>query len=310
MKKLLFNIVIMAVVAIMSVGCAEEVAPVNGAAFEVESYDDFLWDEYIPDTLKFTINAEFKECGAIKKPLVLALCDANGKVVPTNKAQVYVDGVPARGNKMEIEVVGEDESEIEVGIVISEELLVESAVYDWHIKLEDNAGLSQVLSKDQSGAMYSVGENDPWMLGMDVCVVNNRVANSLKVGFDLGLLATLAILLLIFILGRRKNPSVKFTRITIDTGDGDRVYSTQGCYKVVLTSNSNLKFGFWHWFTNGKVTVIYNEFWTSDVTIKKARGSNLIIRTAGDYILPDEPVRREEFIIKNDKGQKATLTTN
>ena len=84
MKKLFYSIAAVVAAAFISIGCTEEVAPVNGAAFEVESYDDFLWDEYIPDTLKFTINAEFKECGAIKKPLVLALCDANGKVVPTN----------------------------------------------------------------------------------------------------------------------------------------------------------------------------------------------------------------------------------
>ena len=75
MKKFLFNIVAVAVAAIVSISCADEVAPVNGAAFDVESYNDFWWKKYTPDTLKFVINTEFKECSSIRRSLVLALCE-------------------------------------------------------------------------------------------------------------------------------------------------------------------------------------------------------------------------------------------
>lgn len=310
MKRLhiYYKIVCLFALGLIVSGCGKEAKPIEGLSFSLESYDDFLWEQQEPDTIKVALNTEFSECDGFRKSLKLALCDYNGKVVPASDVSVFVDGVLIDRNVIEIPVV-EGKHETEIGLVINRSLLMETKVYDWYLKVYDTAGLDKVLY-EYEGAVCEVSPEDSWVFGTQISVDNSHVSNPLALGTGWSVAIMLAVLLLIYLIARAKNPSVKFTYIKIDTGAGESKYSTQGCYRVVLTNNSNLKFGFWHWLSNGKVAVIYNEFWTSDVTIKKGRGANLTILTMGEYVLPDEPLRREEFVIKNANGQKATLITN
>jgi hypothetical protein len=314
MKKLLFNIVAVAVTAIMSVGCAEEPVPVNGAAFEVESYNDFWWKKYSPDTLKFVINTEFKECSSVRRSLVLALCDdANGAAVPTDVAQVYVEGVPAADNKIVVPVVDGQTSEIEIGVVVANEYLAEDAVYNWHIKLCDDAGLARVLSKDQNGAVNPVGKDDPWMLGMDVCVNNNHVANSLKVWANSTLIVVLIALAVWIALAHMFIwPSTKFSKVLIDyhDGAGQRPIRMSGCYQLVLTdqrkSDSLLTKIF-----KGSCKYEQHPFWTHEVIIKNsASRTSLRVANLRTFYVEGETLRGQEFDIVNEAGERVTIQTS
>lgn len=310
MKKLhvCYTILSLFVLGLIATSCKKEVKSIDGLSFRLESYEDFLWEKQSPDTIKVALNTEFIECDGLDKSLKLALCDYDGKVVSAEDVSVFVDGVLIDKNVIEIPV-GDGKSVTEIGLVVNKSLLMETKVYDWYLKVYDTAGLDKVLY-EYDGAVGEVGNKDSWIFGTQICVNNSHVSNPLALGAGWSAFVAVCLLLLIYIISRSKNPSVKFTYIKIDTGGGESRYSTQGCYQVLLTSDRNKKFGFWHWLSKGKIAVVYDEFWTTDVIIKKGRGTNLSIRTKGDYILPDEPVRREEFMIKNDNGQVATLLTN
>jgi hypothetical protein len=297
------------------VACSDNNEPaVNGATFEMESYDDFWWSKYAPDTLKFTINAEFKECSSVSRSMVLALCDGdqNGSIVSTDVAQVYVHGVPAKGNKIVIPVQPDKLVEVEIGVVVNRASLAEDATYRWHIKLCDDAGLTRVLSKDQKGVLNTVDENKPWMLGLDVCVKNNHVANSLKVGTNITLLAILvALVLWIFYAHACKWPKAKFSRVEIDYHDGmgPRPIRMGGAHDLVFTdkkkSDSLLKKIF-------KCTTKYEEhpFWTHEVKMvsSKTRGRLRVSNLRTFYVVGDT-VQKEEFQIVNETGEKVTIVT-
>ena len=310
MKKIIFNILASIAVCGALNSCSGEEAPVvNGASFEIQTYDDFLWDKDAVDTVKFSITADFKECDDLRKPIVLALCDNKGQIISEDLAEVYISGEKAAGNKIDIYPKAAGEQITEVGIVVNDAALAEDCTFNWHIKLCSKGQLESLSSIDK-GAESLIGEQDPYISGMDIHIKNVHVANTLKVWTNTGLIVLLIALAAAHILSRMVNGSVKFTRLIIDYGDGEIRYDgIRGAYKVVLT-NQKIKVGLFHRFFVGKVYVITNEFWTSELTIKKTYGQNLMFSTKGDYILPDEAVRKEEFVIKNEEGRSATLRTN
>lgn len=314
MKKLFYSIAAVVAAALISIGCTEEVAPVNGAAFDIESFNDFWWKKCTPDTLKFAIKTEFKECEPIRRSIVLALCenDDKGTIVSTDVAQVYVAGKPAEGNKIIVPVLADETSEIEIGLVVAREHLAEDAVYNWHIKLCDDAGLTRVLSKDQSGAVNPVDKNSPWMLGMDVCVNNNHVANSLKVWANTILIVLLiGIGVWIMMAHYMIWPSTKFSKVHIDyhDGTGPRPIRMGGCYQLVLTdkrkSDSILTKIF-----KGSCKYEQHPFWTHDVIIKNsASRTSLRVANLRTFYINGEAIRKQEFEIVNENGEKVTIIT-
>lgn len=292
--------------------CSNESEPVvEGATFQLESYDDFLWKKYEPQVLKFVVASQFKECNNCSGSIVLALCQGDSKktsIVSTDVAQVYVNGEVAEGNKIRIPV-GAAETEVE--IKLNKANLSEDVTYRWHIKLCDDAGLTKVFVEDKNGAVMAAAENQPWIKGMDVCVKNDHVVNALKVWTMTGLWIILGIIAAIFVICRMSNLPVKFTEVKIDYGYGYERRKTRGCYKVVFT-NKPYKVGLLSRIFNGKVAVIRNEFWTEPLVVKGRFGNKmgLFLLTGGDYILPDFPMRKEPFDIKKDKTHKVTIETN
>lgn len=316
MKRTIINVFSILACCIAFFSCSgEEERVVNGAAFEIQSYDDFLWKKDAVDTIKFDLNTTFEECADINSSIKLALCDVNGELVPEDLAVVYVNGKATRGNVIEINPQSCErtssatiDSKLEIGIVVSKAALSEDCSFYWNLKSLDRDGDIKVLGENEEGQRVDLFDGNI-IYGTDICINNDHIANSVKVWSNIIFWALLAILLAWHILSRMVNPSVKFTRLTIDYGEGEIRYDTRGCYKVVLT-NKSLKFGLLHRFFVGKVAVICNDFWTSEVTLKKIYGQNLMLITRGDYILPDEAIRREEFAITNEEGKKAVLFTN
>lgn len=308
MKKHITKIFAVLALSVAAVGCSEEKLVVNGESYEIQTYEDFLWQKDIVDTIKFEINTEFRECEEVTKPITLALCDCNGTIVPTDVATVYVNGAKSDDNKIRI-TPKNGVVDTQIGIVIAHSALMEDCDFAWNLQsLEGEDGMKVLGVRDDETEIGLAKKGV--IFGTDIYVKNTHVANSLKVWTFIILWTVLAALAAAHFLSRLINRSVKFTRLTIDYGDGEIRYDTRRSYKVVLT-NKPYKVSLLHRFFVGKVTVITNDFWTSELTIKKASyGQNLMLITRGDYLLPDESVRREEFVIKNEEGRSATLFTN
>lgn len=284
---------------------------VNGASFEIQTYDDFLWDKDAVDTVKFSIAADFKECDDLRKPIVLALCDNKGQIISEDLAEVYISGEKAAGNKIDIYPKAAGEQITEVGIVVNDAALAEDCTFNWHIKLCSKGQLESLSSIDK-GAESLIGEQDPYISGMDIHIKNVHVANSLKVGTNMTLLAILvALVLWIFYAHACKWPKAKFSRVEIDYHDGmgPRPIRMGGAHDLVFTdkkkSDSLLKKIF-------KCTTKYEEhpFWTHEVKMvsSKTRGRLRVSNLRTFYVVGDT-VQKEEFQIVNEAGEKVTIVT-
>ena len=100
MKHIGKTITLPAVAAILLLaGCSREFKVDNGANFKTTSFDKFLWHKHVPDTVKAIITTEFAECEDLSDPLVLQLCNDDGKAVGEgqgkNKAQAQIAAAKA-----------------------------------------------------------------------------------------------------------------------------------------------------------------------------------------------------------------------
>lgn len=310
MKKSIFY-VLSAIVAVMTLSsCSGEDGKVvkgDGASFEIQSLDDFLWKKDIAETISFTITTNFIECDSINDAIVLALCDSKGNVIDASKVSMMVNGQKSEDNRICIPTVN-GEHDTKVDLVLNKSLLNEDCVYDWYIKLISDAGLAKVFCEN-NGVTGQINVGEPRVDDMHIRIKNDHVVNPLTVWTNLVLWIVLAALVAWHVMSRIVNPSVRFTRVTINYGDTEMKYDTRRCYKVILT-NKPLKFGLFHRFFVGKVCVICNEFWDTQATLKMGYKDHLKVITKGDYDIPDEMKRKEDFVIKNEAGKKATLLTN
>lgn len=296
--------------------CSEEKEPVvDGATFEMESYDDFWWEEFDPRPVKFVINADFKECDNHRGTLVLALCDGeqNSEIVPTDLAQVYVGGEVAEGNKIRIPASADGEVKTEVEIRINKAKLSDDVTYRWHIKLCDDAGLKKVFSKDNKGAIKEAKEGQPWVLGMDICVKNTHVANSLKVKTTFVVIIFLIALVLWLLFAHFGQwPAAKFSQVQFDYHDGvSRLPVRVGaCHKVILTDNPRLKDSLLKKIFAYSTKYEVHPFWTHPIELgsyKKSR-SRVKISNLREFYLVGEAERGMTFEIFNENEQKVTIT--
>lgn len=308
MKNHITKIFAVLALSVTAVACSEEAPVVNGESFEIQTFEDFLWHKDAVDTIKFEISTEFRECEEVTKPITLALCDCNGTIVPTDVATVFVNGVESDDNKIKI-TPKNGLVETQIAIVLDHSALTEDCEFSWNLQsLEGEDGIKVLGVKDEETEIGLV--KNGIIFGTDIHIKNTHVANTLKVWSITGLWIILAALIAAHILSRVINRPVKFTNVKVGYDDDQmRSYTTRGCYMVVFT-NKPYKVSLFHRFFVGKVAVIKDSFWTEEVILKNLFGQNLMLRTKGDYILPDEPLRKEEFIIKNEEGRIATLRTN
>lgn len=273
-----------------------------------EYFKDFMFYECQSDTLERTLSVAFnivdptQETGPIKFDLFDA---AKGVAVGQDVAQVLVNGAPVSDNVIVV-FPSDDIQKIRVGIVLTKDFLdtIDGDVTLYYqLRLIENGGMERVNGvKTRTGLMLDKS---------NAMTINVKcVANDLKVGLCWGVVALAVILLAARLLSRVSNPPIRSTRIIVEYPDGERRYDARGCYRVVFT-NAPVKVGFFHKFFVGNICVIRDEFWTVPITMEKRQiGKGLSLRTVGDYVLPDYPERGVEFIIKNERGQAATILAN
>ena len=174
--------------------CSEkQQAVVNGVSFEIQSFDDFLWEKDPVDTISIVLNAEFKECEDACGSLAFIICDSEQNEVSADVVTVYVDGQKTENNRIDVPVdCGVVDTKI--GLVVNESQLLEDVTFDWHLKLVNDAGLKKVLFKDENNTVEIIGKDDPWIFGTDICIKNTHVANTLKVWTNTIVLVVLSVI--------------------------------------------------------------------------------------------------------------------
>lgn len=287
--------------------CSEkQPAVVNGVSFEIQSFDDFLWEKDPVDTISIVLNAEFKECEDACGSLAFIICDSEKNEVSADVVTVYVDGQKAENNRIDVPVdCGVVDTKI--GLVVNKSQLLEDVTFDWHLKLVNDAGLKKVLFKDENNTVEIIDKEDDWIFGTDICIKNTHVANTLKTGTITGFWILLAVLVALHILSRQVNKPLKCSAVQVGY-DGDSLKSNRvkGCYRVVFTNKAK-KVGMFERFFKGNIAYIQNDFWTTDLIIKQTASGKLKIFPNENYVYPDEILMREEFDIKNSEGRTATL---
>lgn len=196
MKNYLIAIFSALTFSLVFVSCSEDAAPiVNGESFEIESFDDYLWKTDPVDTISFEINTEFQQCDGMSNPVVLALCDKDGELVKENLATVYVNGMKAENNRIELLPSGNDGMEntsTRVGIVIDRSALSEDCTFFWRFKCISSGDVA-VLGVDSEGQWVNLDGNGS-VYGTDICIKNIYVANSLKVWTNTIVLVVLSVI--------------------------------------------------------------------------------------------------------------------
>lgn len=261
-------------------GCSEEGAPVvNGASFEIQSYDDFLWEKDVVDTIKFEINAEFKECSDVTTPLTLVLCDANGEIVSQSLATVFVNGVQSEGNKIEMMPANGD-LVTKVGIVISASALSEDCTFYWNLRSMDRTDGMKVVGAKDDGS--EIGLDDSGIIyGTDICVKNVHVANTLEVWTNIIfwaiLIITVTVIVLVQLFAKRFKATHLITVFVTVKGlrNGIMGYKAglKGSQKIILTSDPKKKQGFWAMLFRAKTSYVYVAGWPAEIELRLSGGS-------------------------------------
>lgn len=317
MKKYIY--IVFSVLGILTVAsCGRDVKSNNWG--KAVYYKDFLFKKCPSDTLTRTLVISFNE-ESMKMPrensdLLLSLYKVldNGSTLKVNseEAVLLINDEPAENNVFAIAPV-EAEQKIKVGVVLSNAFLenVQEGIVSYMFKVEKNPGYDRLNNLDISGNATPLLDpfNDE---AMQMRVYVEIIPNSLKLGVIWGGLILLALFVLWYFVSRlfiwRRTP---FTYVDIDYGITSTRVKMGGAYEFVLTNDRKIKDSFFEKIFKGRRKYEYNEFWTSKLVIRKASyGQHLMISTRGDYDLPDEAIRREEFKIRNEAGQSATLSTN
>lgn len=261
-----------------------------------ESYSSFLWKRYQPQKMEQTLEFDFSEDAQrlIDKEIIFELVveDLNRNVSTTDSIRLYKNGARCENNRMSI---NKEDHEVKVGIEFDPHY--RKGTHTLRLRPVDCGGLDSIdfeFDPEGEGCIY---------------VRKNNVTNPLaKLTILLSVL--FAILFVIWLIISRLiiNPYLKFSKITFDYGLGEITHRVGGCYKIICT-NHREKISLAHKIFVGKVLVEVNDFWEQELTIKCGSRNMIHLITRGEYVLPDEAVRKEVFTIQNGKAQKVNIET-
>lgn len=256
MKQIVKTIILPALASLfVFVGCSQEFDVDNGANFKTTSFDKFLWHKHVPDTVKAIITTEFAECEDLDSPLVLQLCNDDGKAVGPETAQLWVNGVKSEDNTISVSP-SVAKGETEIWIVLNEVQTAETRTFTWNLQIADNPGLVKINDREP--------DKEPWLVNTTMNWKNVHVVNPVKMWTEIVLLILFAVLLLwVFMVHCVIFPKFKVTQVkrifvTIDENRKNiQGYSSSavGAKAIVLSSQSKSQNFFSLLFTGKTVYV-------------------------------------------------------
>lgn len=261
---------------------------------ETQYYSDFWWKHYEPVRMQQKLKLEFNDYAKrlITDDVVFELVvkKENGDFGPTQDLALYKNGIRCHDNKMAINT---DDRDILVAVEFIRD--IPEGTYVLYLNPVTTGGLDRI---EQIGLQngFTVQKID----------IMNPLA---KQTFWIAVIVVIFIVSWI-IVARIVNPSLKFSKITFDYNDGTgEIEHRVGKYYKIVCTNKPKSITFFHKVFIGNVFVEFNEFWDRELVIRCGSRDNIRLISHGDYIFPDESVRKEMFVIKNSNHQSVNIET-
>lgn len=259
-------------------------------------YSDFLWNSYEPIIMEQTLELTFNDDAQryFTGEAILELEYFDGETEKWQSAEEYMilykNGVECEHNLLKLSV---KDHEVVVGV----EFRKNAAGRNYTLQLNpvDKGGLDEI---------EQIGLANGFMVEK-IDIMNPLAKQTMWV------IIILSVLFVIWIvLSRIVNPYLKFSRITFDynNGAGEISYRVGSCYKIICT-NKPKKISLLHRIFIGKIHVVVNEFWDQDLVIMSGSHNNIRLISSGEYIFPEESVRKEMFVITNVRQQIVNIET-
>lgn len=297
MKRLSIIKILLSLVCISLYSCRENISE-NSMWGATQYYEDFFWYKYEPvlmeQTLEFNFNEDARQF--LEKEVFtfdVVELDENGNVIQ-NQFKLYKNGIECPNETFTLTT---SDSEIRLGIEFLPE--AREGNHKFFIKEKENSGLTRIDYTELAEGMY-VQKNDSM----------NPLAKLLA--WSGGIIVVVSIIWAVlsrFLFW----PSVRFSKLTIDYGNGCcSSIRTSGCYEVVLTNDKKMHDNFLIRLFKGSKKYVVNDFWTSPIEIKNGFGKKIRVRqTKRSFSCsPINPKRKEDFILMNADGHSVTLHTN
>lgn len=268
---------------------------------KTDTYDSFMWEKYVPDTLRQTLCFDFNEDAEnyLTAPLKLAVFkkDADGHLrrVTTDEAELFVNGKSAGDNTI---VVTSKDKEIDVGIVFKDD--AENKVHYWYIKPVNNPGLDRINDRDSYGEDEAV---------MEIKLRKRHVMNPLAKGLMWFCFIVLGTLVFWFVaLKRMFFPTFRVTRLLLT---GPEPYMSQlkiKGYRLCVLSANPKKQNWLNKVFTGEIKYETNQLWTAPVTFEPRDRKSVRIRPDRHTYTTDARLLKvnEDYIIVNETTKTKT----
>lgn len=260
-------------------------------------YSNFLWHDYNPNayrigkTLELEFNDDARKHFVGKAVLELVTQDNQPTIDFIN---LYKNGVKCENNRLELTI---KDSEVNIQVEFKNDVDVTTNHYTLVLKVVDNGGLDEIVNIELGEIGFVVARKN---------IMNPLAKQTMWFGIVIAALFVAWLILSRTII----NPYLKFSRISFDYSDGagDISHRVANCYKIICT-NKPKKISLLHKIFAGNVYVEVNDFWSNEVTIICGSRNNIRLITRGEYLLPDEPVRKEPFTVLNEQHRKVIIET-
>lgn len=249
----------------------------------IEAFDDFMFKKYEPQMMVRTLTVEANQDAVdkISEKLCLALVDHDGDPVDTDMATLFVDGIEAENNVIEISPT---DSELEVGIMLNKGFAQSgSKTCSWRLKVKSNPGYERINEFDVDQLTQFGNVLDDVQLNVKVRI--DHKANSARVTFNSVLLAIAGVLALWFCMLRPIFcPKFKVARLNIRADSYYKSVPLKGHLAVVFTKNKKLKQGLFSKLFKGSIYYVYDQYWDQDIRIEPGDKKTVTVTMSNGYV--------------------------
>jgi hypothetical protein len=259
-------------VAVNLIGCTAEEKDIV-AWGSTKEYDDFLWEDFIPDTLTRTIAFEFnKDAQRYGSAVTLGVFKRsdNGKFVPVDPAELEIF---VNGAKQENIRITPDMDSVKVGFVLGR--AAEAKGHHWYFRAIDMGGMDRINDIEVADL-----RSDDAVLS-EIVVVKKHIWNPVALVLFWVFIVLLALLLLWFGMGRNQvYPKFRGGSIVVEYGNFYKVLRIGGCKQVVCTKGGTKQESALSQLFTGKVLYMKDSTgpWVSDVVFSPSSRKRIRLR--------------------------------